>query len=389
MRVALILNKAAAYDRGLFKGIVGFPYIGSPWTFFFEAPYFANKEQYKKLFEKLKNWKPDCLITNEYYFTPKLIELGIPLLVTPDTENVAGVINIVADNAKIGELGGKYFIEKGFKNLAFYGTDKIFWSKTRRFAYKQLVKSSNLNYFELEAYLHEKWHENPLRLKEFLASLPKPVGIMACQDEFGIQVIESAKQSGFKVPDEVAVLGVDNDFFICGLLNPPLSSIDQQVEKVGFEVARLLQSHFLKGINLPNVIEGKEFRVVARQSTDIFAVEDRELKKALEFIRITAEKKSLTVNDVVGATCLSRRPLELRFRNVLNRSILQEIRRERINIACSYLTNTPLSISEIAYLMDFNSPPNFTSMFKKETTYTCSEYRKLHQNIHAVEVLDE
>ena len=379
MKIALLLNKAGAYDRGLFKGIVNFPFIGSPWTFFFEAPYFATNEQYKKLFGKLKSWKPDCIVTNEYYYSPKLLELDIPILVTPDTDQVDGVINIVSDDTMVGKLGGKYFIEKGFKNLAFYGSDTIIWSKRRKAAFKKTVLSENLNFFEFEAQLDKHWHKNPSRLEEFLTLLPKPVGIMACQDEFGIQIIEAAQLGGFKVPDEIAVLGVDNDFFICGLPHQHMSSIDQQSQKVGFEVAKTLQSHFLENKKLPKVFKGKEFRVIPRQSTDVYAVEDSELKKALHFISSNAETKCLTVDDVVGATFLSRRPLELRFRQVLDRSILEEIRRIRIIQACRLLVDTSLSISEIAYMMDFSSHARFSAVFKKETTYTCSEYRQLFQ----------
>ena len=300
MKVALLLNKAGAYDRGLFKGIISFPFVGPTWSFFYEAPYFVTKELYKDFYSKLKNWEPDCIIANQCYNSPKLKELGVPLIVTPEYQLVDGVINIMADDKEIGKEGAKYFVEKGFKNLAFYGTDKIYWSKARKSAFKEMVISSNLNYFELDALLNKEWYRNPARVKEFLESLPKPVGIMACQDEFGIQVIQQAKLAGFRVPEDVSVLGVDNDFFLCDLEKPPMSSIDQRTKEIGFEVAMHLERHFLENRDSQSSSLGSATLVVPAQE-----IADLYNREGIELFRHNPryfQSKRTTVNK---ETCLS------------------------------------------------------------------------------------
>ena len=175
------------------------------------------------------------------FLLPDFTALGIPILVTPSKRIIPDVINIVADDGKIGEIGAKYFIDKGYKNLAFYGTDLIFWSKIRKESFRNTVESFDLNYFQFESLLHDKWQSNVSHLADWMTSLPKPIAVMACNDDFGIHIIEAANMAGIKVPEELAILGVDNDEFICDLYYPPMSSIDQEPENVGFKVAQLVK----------------------------------------------------------------------------------------------------------------------------------------------------
>jgi len=378
-KIALLLDKSGSYDRGLFRGIVQYPDVTLPWSFFFEAPDELTYYQKESLLHKLKMWDPDCIVTRPTNLMPKLKELGVPIIVTAANTKIDGVINIIADDEKIGQLGASYLMEKGFKNLAYYGTDKIFWSKSRKIAFKREVILKGLNYFEAEALLLKEWQNNPDRLKSWIETLPKPIAIMACQDEFGIQVIEAVKLTGFKIPFDIAVLGVDNDLLICNLHHPPMSSIDQESETVGHRVAKYIQGFLDGNEKLPDEIVGTIFRVVTRLSTDVIAVEDNELRKALIYIKQNAGKRNISVGEVVGETFLSRRPLEMRFRKTLGRSILQEINRVRINFACNMLRNSNSSIGEIAYLMGFSSPTSFSSFFKKEVQSSCKGYRDQFQ----------
>jgi len=375
VKIALLLDKSGSYDRGLFRGIVQYPEMTSPWLFFFEAPDYTTNLQNEKLYQKLRMWQPDCIVTRPTILVPKLKELKVPIILISANNKLDGVINVRADDEKIGKLGVSYLMDKGFRNLAFYGTDKIYWSKNRRIAFKKEALSNGLNYFEAEAYLLNEWQNNPTRLKNWIRSLPKPIAIMACQDDFGIQIIEAVKLTEFKIPFDVAVLGVDNDLFICNLYNPPMSSIDQEAETVGYSIAKYINGYLDGKEQLPGEIVGTTFRVVTRLSTDVIAVDDIELKKALIFIKQFAGKRNISVKEVVSETFLSRRPLEMRFRKTLGRSILQEINRVRINLACNLLRNTNSSISDIAYQMGFSSPTSFSNFFKKEVHCCCKEYR--------------
>jgi LacI family transcriptional regulator len=376
IRVALLIDKAGSYDRGLIKGIIHYASLSSPWDFFLEGPLFTAADEHKTRLKKLKLWRPDCIIMNESFYAPDFTTLGIPILVTPSKRLIPDVINIVADDEKIGEIGARYFIDKGYKNLAFYGTDQIFWSGIRKETFRKTVDSFNLNYFQLESLLNDKWQSNVTILANWMISLPKPVAIMACNDDFGIHLIEAANMAGIKVPEEVVILGVDNDDFICDLYDPPMSSIDQEPENVGFKVAQVVKAIIKDGYKGEDKIIGNNFRIVTRRSTDIFAIEDDQLVKALNYIKGNAVKQSVSVAEVVAATTLSRRLLEIRFRKLLNRSVLQEIKQIRIDAIVHKLITTREPISKIAYALGFNSPASFSNYFKNEKKISPGEFRK-------------
>ena len=250
IRVALLIDKAGSYDRGLIKGIIHYASLSSPWDFFLEGPLFTVADEHKTRLKKLKLWRPDCIIMNESFYSPDFTTLGIPILVTPSKRLIPDVINIVADDEKIGDTGARYFIDKGYRNLAFYGTDKIFWSGIRKASFRKAVESFNLNYFQFESLLNDKWQSNVTLIANWMRCLPKPVAIMACNDDFGIHLIEAANMAGIKVPEEVSILGVDNDEFICDLYDPPMSSIDQEPENVGFKVAQIVRAIIKDGKKL-------------------------------------------------------------------------------------------------------------------------------------------
>jgi LacI family transcriptional regulator len=376
IRVALLIDKSGSYDRGLIKGIIHYASLSSPWDFFLEGPLFTAADEHKTRLKKLKLWRPDCIIMNESFYAPDFTTLGIPILVTPSKRLIPDVINIVADDEKIGEIGARYFIDKGYKNLAFYGTDQIFWSGIRKETFRKTVDSFNLNYFQLESLLNDKWQSNVTILANWMISLPKPVAIMACNDDFGIHLIEAANMAGIKVPEEVVILGVDNDEFICYLYDPPMSSIDQEPENVGFKVAQVVKAIIKDGYKGEDKIIGNNFRIVTRRSTDIFAIEDDQLVKALNYIKGNAVKQSVSVAEVVAATTLSRRLLEIRFRKLLNRSVLQEIKQIRIDAIVHKLITTREPISKIAYALGFNSPASFSNYFKNEKKISPGEFRK-------------
>jgi len=377
IRIALLLDKSGSYDRGLIRGMVKFSRFLSGWEFFLEAPNYTVLDEKNKLVDKMKSWNPDFVVMNDSPLKNEITTWGIPVFVSPSYKLVPGVINIIADDKKIGNLGAKYFIDKGFKNFAFYGNDHIFWSKYRKTAFKETVEALKLNFIEIEALLEQEWQNNPGYIIELLKELPKPIAIMACSDEFGIHIIESLKVAGLRVPQDIAVLGVDNDEFICDLYYPPMSSIDQNPEATGFEIAKNIKMILDdKGFEIKDIV-GSDFRIISRLSTEVTAVEDAEVKKALHYILENAPFRQVSVDDVVAATFLSRRLLEIRFRIMLYRSILDEINRIRIEAVCNHLISTELPMNEIAYSLGFSSPNSFSSYFKKSKGMTPFEFRNI------------
>jgi LacI family transcriptional regulator len=308
IRVALLIDKSASYDRGLIQGIIKYSNLIEPWEFFLVRPDYMVVDNKKKFIKKIINWKPDCIVLNDRFSLSDFSKLNIPIMVTSSKHRkLQEAINIISDDNTIGKLGANYFINKGFKNFAFYGSDKIFWSLNRKNAFRETVLSKGLNFFEMESLLNNKWQSNPHQLIPWLRELPKQVAIMAGSDEFGVHLIKAAKLAQLNVPEEISILGVDNDEFMCNLYGLPMSSIDQKPEAVGFEVAKCIRSILVGGKKQPKEIVGTSLRVVTRLSTDIFAIDDPQLKIALAFIQSNSSNKKLTVDEIVSETSLSRR----------------------------------------------------------------------------------
>jgi LacI family transcriptional regulator len=260
----------------------------------------------------------------------------------------------------------------------------MYWSRDRGESFaKRIAKAGYETYFYQYGQLRLRGkpsrEDNQVLLAEWLKSLPKPLAIMACNDDRGQHVLEVCKRDGFKVPEDIAVLGVDNDPMICEIIDPPLSSIAMNVESAGYEAAKLLD----RMIQHKKKTKGRQIlvsptHIVQRQSSDIFAVNDAEVASAIRFIRENAKEKIL-VNDVVKATHLGRRTLEQRFKKTIHRSIYDEIRLVRVEWISRLLIESDLPICDITSLFHFTDVEHISRYFKKEKGIGLREFRKLHQ----------
>jgi LacI family transcriptional regulator len=277
----------------------------------------------------------------------------------------------------IARLAGEHLLNRGMKNFAFCGFDNFEWSNERKEFFTSYLAETgyNVNLYKSGS-RSQSWEKEQLLLQKWLLKLPKPIGIMACNDDRGQQILEACKLAGIQVPSEVSVIGVDNDPIICGFCDPPLTSIALNVEYGGYAVAEMLDK-IMNG----EPMNGQEIvvtatHVVRRQSTDIVFVEDEAVAQAIQFIRENARNK-IRVNDVVKHTCLSRRSLESRFKKIVRRSIQEEIRRIRTDLITQMLVETNLSISEITSMFNFTDFEHISRYFKNEKGMGLREFRKI------------
>jgi len=380
-RILILLNVQGAYDRSVLKGILNYARFNTSWIFLREAPYYKLQKNKENLIRQIIKWQPDGIIMCENSSTDEIISLNIPTIISPFTKIFPQVINIVADDYAIGEMGAEYFLDKKYKHFAYYGTKDSFWSIERKKAFVLTLKKKGFNVSCLESSSENKnfnWEYEPYNIADWLKQLPLPLALMSCADDWSQLVVEAAKILKLRIPEDIAVLGVDNDELICELSNPPLSSIKQDSEIIGFESAYLLDQ-IIRGKKVPvkNIV-GAPINIYVRQSTDILAVTDANLIKALNFIKENAAKRPINVDDVVKVTHLSRRVLEKKFKQVIGSSIGNKIKSIRIYSICEKLLNTNLSIEEIAYVMGFNSCANFSSYFRREKKVSPSVYRNMH-----------
>ena len=198
---------------------------------------------------------------------------------------------------------------------------------------------------------------------------------MSCNDDCGREVLDAALLAGLAVPDEMAVVGVDNDEILCELCDPPLSSVALNAEPGGYAAAELLDGLMSGRIQKPRNILVEAVGVVARRSTEVLAIEDRKVAQALQFIR-KHEGEAIRVGDVLHAVPISRRSLEMRFRQALHRTIHEEILRARLRHARRLLRESDITLDELAERAGFGSASHLSAVFSRQMGLPPARYRK-------------
>lgn len=373
------MDTSRAYDREVLMGISNFNKLHDKFSFFFISPKYIGKNNLNQIEKRIISWKPDGILTRELEGFKSLIRLKVPVIIFPHTKLYKDLINVWGDNRAIGETAANYLLSKGFKNFAFLGFKDFDWSQERLQGYETKLAKSG---FVVNSYNYNEsvslWEQLPEKLMEWMASLPKPCAIFSATDELNIQLLEAAKNLEAKVPDDFSLLGVDNDEMLCEMASPALSSIDHNARQAGFLAAQTLSEWIESGKKPCCDIMLNQNTVITRNSTAL-AVEDEQVRTALYYISNNATNEDISVDDVVRATTLSRRILEKRFRESINSTILEEIKKVRINRIKFLLTNSDLTLRQIAYELNFTSFENVTRYFKQYTGIGPLEYRSKHK----------
>jgi LacI family transcriptional regulator len=383
-RVLLMFGCSRASERGLLRGIARYARFHDPWIFDREPPFY-RKPPYHRLPRQTPSSSPlqgrglDGIVA--YAANPAQIEAllppEIPAVVLPIEEKVPGRCSIVEEDHTVGRMAAEHFLDRGFTRFAFCGFDHMYWSRVRQEGFLRRLAAAGF-----DAHLYEPprpsanlaWEAEQTFMAKWLRALPKPIGLMVCNDDRAQQVIEANKAAGTRIPDEIAVLGVDNDDIICALTHPPLSSIALNFEEAGYEAAAQLDRQ-MKGRKCSTAeILLRPTHIHTRQSTDVLAVEDPAVAEALRFIRIHAGEV-LSVQDVLDAASTSRRLLERRFRRAVGAGIYQQIQHAHVERACRMLLETNWSVAEVAARCGFSNPVHFSVAFKRRMHLTPEQHR--------------
>jgi len=377
-KIILLIAPTRAFDRGLLQGIARYANEYGPWTFYREPPHYQAIDWKKKVTDRLRRGRVDGIIMREPERIDEIIERGIPGICAPVTKRtIEGFVNIVIDNEAVGRLGAEHLLNCGFRHFAYCGFKAIYWSDKRGEAFQQRISQAGhacTIYEPPSKRTHALYEKEQPRLVEWLKSLPKPVGIMTCNDDRSQHLLEACHVAQIHVPGEVAVIGVDNDEFICRLANPPLSSICLHPDKLGYRAAQLLDSVMAGRKTGETTVVGSPTHVIARGSTNILLVQDREMVGALRYIRDNANQP-LQVDDVAGAVGMSRRTLQYRFSKAVGRSVHSQILRERVNRITQLLADTDLTVAQIAEELNFSSPKQLDRVFTKFQGMPPTTYR--------------
>lgn len=289
----------------------------------------------------------------------------------------------VGSNHKaIGSLGANHFMERGFRNFAFCGFSNELWAKQRREGFCAAVAKEDLSIPIYESpwrgSARSRWDLEIEQIGKWLELLPKPIGVMACNDARALHLLDACHQRGILVPEEVAVIGVDNEEIFCELCNPALSSVAPDAERIGYHAAELLD-RLMAGQPLSRQrILIDPVRVVTRRSSDTLAIKERTVSAAIRFISEQA-LHGCTVIDVVNFVRVSRSFLERSFRRHLKRSPQAEIRRVQGSRIKQLLTETDFTLERISELSGFEHPEYMSVVFKRLFGQTPGQYRKQMQ----------
>lgn len=315
---------------------------------------------------------------------PELLRLSVPLV------GVGGgygwfrpnmkIPYVGTDNTAVAQLAADHLLERGFVHFAYCGyspTPVNGCSQKRAEAFHDAIRRAGHRCAVHNApnTASDTWERLCGELAEWLAGLPRPLGLMTCNDSRAQQILEACRMAELRVPEDVAVVGVDNEEAICPFTDPPLTSVDQGAQQTGYEAAQLLDQWMSGETVAPGKRSVSPVGIVARGSTEILATGDQDVAAALRFIRDHA-CEPIGLDDVGSATGSTTATLRRRFKAVLGRTVHDEIQRVRIERAKRLLVSTDWTFRQIARQSGFCSVQHMSTRVRQATGQTPRQYRQ-------------
>lgn len=375
--VALIIETSSNYGRDLLAGIVRYMRMHDRWSVFLE-----QRDLFKQPPRWLNKWHGDGIISRAT--TPRLLDAisdtGVPFVELTDRKGDVEFSQIRSDDAAIGKMGAEHLLERGFKRFGYCGYKGEAWSKRREESFVKTIDQKSSGSCSLynstwQGRNARNWEDEQRCIIEWLQTLTPPFAVMACNDIRGRQIIDACSELDLAVPEQVVVVGVDDDELLCRMCSPPLSSVIPNAQAVGFRAAEVLAS-LMDGKSPASEVQLIEpLGVATRQSTDVVAIDDPDIAAALRYIREYA-CRGITVAEVVRDNSVSRSTLERQVRKYLGRTPQEEIRFVQIKRARELLISTDLSAEQIAPLCGFEHPEYLHVVFKRVTGTTIGVFRK-------------
>lgn len=375
-RVALIIETSTSYGRRILRGIRRYAHTHQSWSIFLEQRDLSGEPPLW-----IKTWDGDGIISR--ITTKAMVEdadrLKIPLIDLTDRRETFSTHQVWSDDRAIARLGAEHLIERGFHSFGFCGFSQEIWSNRRRDRFVEAVgqAGSDCRIYESPWFGRDAhpWEEEQKQIMAWLSALPKPAGVMACNDYRGQHVLDACGRLDLAVPEEIAVIGVDDEEELCELCEPPLSSVVPNAEMVGYKAAELLDHLMSGGKALEPRLEIAPIAVVTRQSTDVLAIDDPEIAAAVRYIRENA-CRGAKVEDILDDVPISRSILERRFRKYLGHSPQALIRQTRLKRVKQLLVDTDLTLAKISALAGFRHQEHMCVLFKKEIGDSPGAYRR-------------
>ena len=389
-KILLLTDFSSGYSRNLLKGIVRYSKEVGNWSFQRMPLYYRMLYGENGVVEWAKKWQADAIIAQLSDVNIELLnDLNTPIIVQNYRDRNKAASNLTGDYSNTGVMAAKFFLNRGYRNFAFYGFKGAIWSRERADGYSHEIEKQGykLAVLENDNKDKEEWSYNHTVLGNWLQSLPKPVALFACDDHFALQISETCNVYNINVPDDIAILGVDNDDLLCNISDPPLSSIVLDVENGGYNAGKLLHQLITKEITEPFNIVVNPLIIERRKSTEKYAVSDKNIRTILNYIEKNYANH-LSVEELVKQVPLSRRVLEKKFKEETGESLYQYIQNYRIDQFTRLLITTDYSLFEAALQSGFENYKNVSRIFRKYKSLSPAEYRKRYKCNSSVEEIE-
>jgi LacI family transcriptional regulator len=329
----------------------------------------------------LKNWRGDGILTRTgtRAMAEAVRRAGVPVVELRSPRLNAGAPWVGVDNRAMGKIVADHLMQRGFRHFGVCEIGTEIYFEQRRVNFIETVRQSG---FDCDAY-HAKgrpekpaqWEKHQDDLAAWVRGLPKPVGVMACTDQLGFFLLDACARAGVAVPEEVAVVGVENEESLCTMAMPTLSSVKFNAERIGYEAAALLD-RLMAGEEAPaEPLLIEPLGVITRGSSDVVAIEDAEIAQAVRFIRESA-CDGIAVSDILREVAISRSALERRMRAALGRSPNEEITRVRVERVKELLISTDQPLTTIARRTGFQTPQYLVQVFRRQVGVTPGVFRR-------------
>jgi LacI family transcriptional regulator len=378
-KVALLIETSNRYGRDLLYGVRDWMHDGDRW-----AIRFTEQARRAPLPTWLHDWRGDGIIArvDSPQIAAALRRTRLPVVDVSAERFASEFTRVSIDNRNVARLAAEHLVEKGFSHFAFCGDKRFIWSRERGSQFREALTASGrrcFNFTAKRASGSQPGSDAEIRgIADWVRSLPKPVAVFACYDGRAQQVLEACRLLELSVPDEVAVLGVDNDEVLCDLCDPPLSSVQPNARRTGYEAAAML-ARMMRGERPESQTTYVEpVRVVERQSTDVVSVSDPKIAAALRFIRQHASER-INVDDVLKVVPMSRTLLEKKFKQLLGHSPHRQIVNQKIARAKHLLVESEVSIGVVAELAGFDNASYLSVAFRREVGESPYAYRSRHR----------
>jgi LacI family transcriptional regulator len=383
-RVALLIESSRNYGRGILRGIANYSHAHGRWSF-----YTQERELHSGIPGWIKSWPGDGIIARieDRRTAAQLLKLNCPVVDVLGQTRFPEIPGFDTDARAVARLAADFFLKAGFDHFAYSGYAGIPFSDRRDAAFSEYLAEKGKTVLTVPAAttlpgvghiqaIEQQGVGADKETAEWLRRQPRPLAVFACNDVRAQQILNLCREQAIRVPEDVAVMGVDCDDVLCNLCEPPLTSIEPDTERIGYEAAKLLD-RMMKGARpKPGITQIAPARIVERTSTDVVPIEDAVTVQAVRFIR-DHFSAGIAVKDVLRHVQRSRTDLEVRFRQWLKTSVRGEIQRRRMDRACQLLQQTDLSLDHIAASSGFATAAHLCRLFQRHFKQTPTQFRRV------------